>query len=210
MTVSTAKKPERKGVVTLKKVRLSFPHLFEPTASKEDGPKKYRATFLMDPKTPEGKANLAALKVAFDTASLGVWKTKEKADKIRAQLISQRSGVRNGDDCTNKEGDTYAGYEGMMALGTTNARKPKVLRRDKSHIDSSDAADIYGGCYVNAVVAVWATNDDKKHGGNGLFATLEIVQYHSKGEPFGAGALDEDDYLEDMGEEEDDDDDGLL
>jgi len=205
----TDKKPAREGVVTLKNVRLSFPHLFTPTASIEDGPKKYRATFLIDPNTEHGKANIKAIKAAMDKAALGVWKTKEKADKIRAKLDSDRSGLRDGEDATNKEGDVYAGYEGMMFIGATNGKKPKVLRRDKSPIDSSEAAEIYGGCYVNAVISIWATNQEK-HGGNGIFATLEIVQYYKKGEPFGAAELDEDDYLEDMGEEEDEDEDGLV
>lgn len=199
----TDKKAAREGVVTLKKVRLSFPHLFEPTASIENGPKKYRAAFLIDPSTEEGKANLKVLNAAIDKAAVGVWKTKEKADKIRAKLDSDRSGLRDGEDATNKEGDVYAGYEDMKFITASNGKKPKVLRRDKSVIDSSEAAEIYGGCYVNAVVSVWATNQEK-HGGNGIFFTLEIVQYHSKGEPFGAAELDEDDYLEDMGEEEED------
>ncbi|MDX0622848.1 DUF2815 family protein [Sinorhizobium medicae] len=205
----TDKKPQREGIVTLKNVRLSFPHLFEPSASIEDGPKKYRATFLMDPKTTDGKANIAKLKAVIDKAALGVWKTKEKADKIRAKLDSDRSGLRDGDDATNKEGDVYAGYEDMMFIGATNGRKPKVIRRDKSVIDSSEASEIYGGCYVNAVISVWATNQEK-HGGNGIFATLEIVQYAKKGEPFGAAELDEDDFLDDMGEEEEEEEDGLV
>lgn len=198
-------KAKREGVVTLKNVRLSFPHLFEPTASIEDGPKKYRAAFLIDPNTESGKANLKVLNAAFDKAALGVWKTKEKADKIRNKLDSDRSGLRDGEDATNKEGDVYAGYEGMKFITASNGKKPKVLRRDKSVIDSTEAAEIYGGCYVNAVVSVWATNLEK-HGGNGLFATLEIVQYAKKGEPFGAAELDEDDYLDDMGDEDEDDD----
>lgn len=201
-------KAKREGVVTLKNVRLSFPHLFEPTASVEGGPKKYRAAFLIDPTSESGKANLKVLNAAIDKAALGVWKTKEKADKIRAKLDSDRSGLRDGEDATNKDGDVYAGYEDMKFITASNGKKPKVLRRDKSVIDSTEAAEIYGGCYVNAVVSVWATNQEK-HGGNGIFFTLEIVQYAKKGEPFGAAELDEDDYLDDMGDE-DDDDDGLV
>lgn len=198
----TDKKPTREGIVTLRDVRLSFPHLFEPTASVEDGPKKYRATFLMDPETESGKKNIAAVEAAIKKAATGVW--KGNADKIRAKLDSDRSGLRDGDDCTNQAGDVYSGYEGMKALGATNARKVKVLRRDKTVIDSTEAAEIYAGCYVNAVVSIWAT-DQKKHGGNGVFATLEIVQYLRKGEPFGAAELDEDDYLEAMDDEEEED-----
>lgn len=207
--MTEAKKPTREGIVTLKDVRLSFPHLFEPTASIEDGPKKFRATFLMDPESEAGQKNIKLIKAAMDKAALGVWKTKEKADKIRAKLDSDRSGLRDGDDCTNKDGDVYMGYEGQMVIGATNGKKPKVLRRDKSVIDSTESAEIYAGCYVNAVISIWATNQEK-HGGNGIFATLEIVQYLRKGEPFGAAELDEDDYLDSMDDEEDDDDDNLV
>lgn len=199
----TDQKAAREGVVTLKNVRLSFPHLFEPTASVEDGPKKYRATFLMDPETDDGKANIKKLEAAIKKAATGVW--KGNADKIRAKLDNDRSGLRDGDDCTNQAGDVYSGYEGQKVIGATNGRKVKVLRRDKSNIDSTEAAEIYAGCYVNAVISIWAT-DQKKHGGNGIFATLEIVQYAKKGEPFGASELDEDDYLDDMGDEDEDDD----
>ena len=206
---ATEKKPQREGIVTLKKVRLSFPHLFKPSASIEKGPEKFRATFLIDPSTPEGKANIKVINAAMDKAALGVWKTKEKADKIRAKLDDDRSGLRDGNDASNKNGDPYAGYEDMMYIGSTNGKKPKVLNRDKSPIDSSDAAIIYAGCYVNAVISIWATNQEK-HGGNGIFATLEIVQYHSRGEPFGAAELDEDEYLDDMGEEEEGEEDELV
>lgn len=196
-------KPQREGIVTLKDVRLSFPHLFEPTASVEDGPKKYRATFLMDPETESGKKNIAAIEAAIKKAAAGVW--KGNADKIRAKLDSDRSCLRDGEDATNSSGDVYSGYEGMKFVSATKGTKPKVLRRDKTVIDSTEAAEIYAGCYVNAVVSIWAT-DQKKHGGNGIFATLEIVQYARKGEPFGAAELDEDDFLDDMGDEDDDDD----
>lgn len=208
--MTEAKKAQREGIVTLKKVRLSFPHLFEPSASKEDGPKKYRATFLMDPNTPEGKANIKVIQAAMDKAWKGVFNklSEEKSKKLRDKLDSDRSGLRDGDDATNKAGDVYSGYESMMYIGSTNGRKPKVLRRDKSVIDSTEAAEIYAGCYVNAVLSIWAT-DKEKHGGAGIFATLEIVQYHSKGEPFGAAELDEDDYLDAMDDEEDDDEDAI-
>lgn len=197
-------KNQREGVVVLKDVRLSFPHLFTPTASIENGPVKFRAAFLIDPETETGKENIKKLEAAMNKAAVTVWKTKEKADKIRARLDSDRSGLQDGENATNKDGDVYNGYEGMRFIKATNGRKPKVLRRDKSIIDSSEEAEIYGGCYVNAVVSIWAT-DSQKHGGNGIFATLEIVQFARKGEPFGATALDEDDYLEDMGDEEEDD-----
>ncbi len=48
----------RPGQLVLKNVRLSFPHLYVPTKSTEDGALKYRAAFLIDPETAQGKANI--------------------------------------------------------------------------------------------------------------------------------------------------------
>ena len=159
----------------------------------------------MDPETEDGAANIEIIEKAIMKAAKGVW--KDKAEKVLKTLKVDRAGLRNGDECTNSEGDVYSGYEGMMAISATNGKKVKVLNRDKSRIDPDDAAIIYAGCYVNAVISIWAT-DQKKHGGNGVFATLEIVQYARKGEPFGAAELDEDDYLDEMEEEEEED--GLV
>ena len=45
----------------LKNVRLSFADLFTPV-SKFDGPEKFSACFIIDPKSDDGKANLAGFK----------------------------------------------------------------------------------------------------------------------------------------------------
>ena len=194
---------KRPDVVTLKNVRLYYPHLFEAHASNEDASPKLGASFLIDPTTTDGQANIARIEEALDYAAIKTWKTKDKADKIRKTLLPARTGLRDGDAQVNSDGDQVAGYEGMMFVSASNRKRPKVLRRDKSVIDSTDSAEIYGGCYVNAVLSVWGT-DQKKLGGNGLFFTLEIVQFVKDGEPFGAGPLNEDDYLDDLGDDEDD------
>lgn len=202
-------KPKRAGTVVLENVRLSFPHLHEPSKSSDDGPLKFRATALMDPKTEIGKKNIAKLEAAIKEAAAGVW--KEKADKIRKILEKDRRGLREGETGTNKQGDIYDGYEDMMFIGATNGRRPKVIDRDKSAIELEDIpTKLYAGCYVNMIVSVWATNLDK-HGGNGIFATLELVQFRRDGEPFGAGQVDEDDFDElDMSDDEDEDGDDMI
>lgn len=198
-------KPKRAGTVVLENVRLSFPHLKEPSKSTDDGPLKYRATALMDPDTEIGKKNIAKLEAAIKEAAANVW--KDKADKVRKNLEKDRQGLRDGDGATNGEGDVYSGYEGMKFVSATNSRRPKVIDRDKSPIDPDEIpTKLYGGCYVNMIVSIWATSD-KKFGGNGIFATLELVQYRRDGEPFGAAPVDEDDFDElDMGDEDDDGD----
>ena len=192
----------REGVVVLQSVRLSFPKLFKPEASIEGGTPKFGAAFLMDPETETGKANIKALKAAINAAAKKTW--AEKAEKVMKALDSDRSGLRDGDTATNGEGDVYSGYENMMFVSASNRKRPQVLNRDKTPITEEDNV-IYGGCYVDAVVSVWATAD-KKLGGNGVFATLEVVRFRKDGEAFGASSIDADDYLDDL----DDDDDDMI
>lgn len=190
----------REGVVVLNMVRLSFPKLFKPEASIEGGVPKFGAAFLMDPETETGKANIKKLEAAIKAAATKTW--AEKADKVRKALDSDRSGLRDGDTATNGEGDIYSGYENMQFVAASNRKRPQVLNRDKTPLTEEDGV-IYGGCYVDAVVSVWATAD-KKLGGNGIFCTLELVRFRKDGEPFGAAPIDADDYLDDLDDEEDD------
>lgn len=191
----------RDDVVVLKRVRLGFPQLFEPKASVEGSAEKYSVQPIMDPTTKQGAENIKALEVAFKAAAKKLW--AEKADKIVKTLGADRAGLKDGDTNTNKDGDTWAGFADMMYITASNRKRPQVLNRDKSVIAEKDNV-IYGGCYADVVVSIWATKDQKL-GGNGLFATLELVRFRADGEPFGAAALDADDYLEDLEEEEDED-----
>ncbi|QGH44981.1 hypothetical protein [Bacteriophage Phobos] len=197
-------KKKRLGTIALKLVRLSFPKLFTPESSTEDGPKKYSAGFLIDPSTPEGKANIKALEAERDRIATELW--GDKADKILAKLDADRSLLRDGDDATNQEGDVYDGYEDMMYITASNKRKPQTLDRDKTPVDDEDDI-LYGGCYVDAIVSVWGTTK-KELGGNGIFATLELVRKRREGDRFGAAPVDVDDYLDDLDDE--DEEDGLI
>lgn len=190
----------REGVVVLNMVRLSFPKLWKPEASIEGGTPKFGASFLMDPDSDTGKANIKKLEAAIKAAATKTW--AEKADKVRKALDSDRSGLRDGDSATNGEGDVYSGYENMQFISASNRKRPQVLNRDKTPLTEEDGV-IYGGCYVDAVVSVWATSD-KKLGGNGIFCTLELVRFRKDGEPFGAAPIDADDYLDDLDDDEDD------
>lgn len=198
---------KRDDVVVLKMVRLGFPQLFEAKASVEGSAEKFSLQPIMDPSTAQGKANIAALEVAFKAAAKKLW--AEKADKIVKTLDADRKGLKDGDTNTNKDGDTWAGFADMMYITASNRKRPQVLNRDKTPITEKDNV-IYGGCWADVVVSVWATKDNKL-GGNGMFATLELVRFRKDGEPFGAASLDADTYLDDLDDDEmeDDDDDAI-
>lgn len=191
--------------IILKIARLSFPKLFVPTSSIADGPKKYRASFLMDPETKEGAANIKKCEDTIARLKKDTWKSK--ADKIR--IKEDRLCFGDGDVMgLNQEGELFDGYEGMMVIKAANGKKPTVVDKDRSPIDESDDR-IYGGCFVNAVVRLYTVTGEDK-GGNGIFASLEAVQYKRKGESFGAASVDPDDVFDDESDEDEDEDEDMI
>lgn len=188
------------GLVILKEVRLSFPHLWEPTASVEGGKPKFRASFLIDPKTGTGKDNVKKIEAAIKAAELEVFKKSPMAYKN-----PDRRCLKDGNTQTNqKTGEIYDGYENMMVISASNGKRSfSVVDRDRTTLTEKDTRP-YAGCYVNAVVRIWATKDPKL-GGNGVFASLEGVQFLKDGEPFGAAPVDPNDVFADESGSTDDD-----
>lgn len=193
------------GEVVLKKVRLSFPKLWKKEAATEDATPKYGASFLLDPNTPEGKANIRACREAIKAVQ------EDKFKKV-VKLKPGREGLMDGEECiSDNTGEPYSGYEGMMVVAAKNGNKFPIVDRARRPLDEEDGV-IYAGCYVNAVIRFYGV-DDPKRGGKGVFASLEAIQFHSDGEAFGAGAIDVDEYFDEFEDDEesyDDDDDGLV
>lgn len=192
---------KRNDILTLKRVRLSFPSLFEMKKTSEEGKPKYSVAGLMDPNTETGKANIAAVKAMQTRLAKQTW--KDNWEKVLKAMEWDRRLLRPGERATNAEGDVYAGYEGMYFVTASNTRSIKVLNRDKSAAGPNDQEKFYGGCYADLVLSCYTVTDRKK-GGNGIFATIEIVRWVADGEAFGAAPVDEDDYLDDLDDDEDD------
>lgn len=185
------------GEVKLRDVRLSFEHVFVPTASVKDGPKKYRASFLIDPSSPEGKKAIREIERAISEVENEVW------GKTGVKFKDDRTCYLDGDDCTNSSGDVYDGYDGMKVIKAANSRRPVIKDRDGKTPLGEEDGKIYSGCYVNAIVRLYGIKDADK-GGNGLFASLEGLQFVRHGKAFTARGL-SDDAFEDLGGDDDDD-----
>lgn len=191
--MAKTKDPRR---VYLKNVRLSYPHLHERQKANEDAAPKFSAAFLIDPNTKTGKANLAQIKAAVQAA-------REQAgipDKVK--IKSDRLCYFKGDDNTDDEGNIKAGYEGMMCIKASNKDPVRLLTRKKGEVEA-DKSPFYGGCYVEAMLGLYAT---KKGGSWGIFASLDGVRFWDDGEPFGKEAISDDEWDDD---DDDDDDDGF-
>ena len=170
--------------IMLKNVRLSFPKLHEPEVN-DKGEKEYKAAFIMDPETKEGKANITALEKAVEECIVAKWADKRpKGMKISA--------LKNGDETTRDE------YEGMFVCNATNKIKPGIFGPSRETLEA-ESGKPYGGCYVNAKIDVHAWSNDN---GKGVRASLLGVQFWKDGPAFAGGrAASADDF--EMAEAED-------
>lgn len=176
--------------VKLQEVRISFPQLFNPQAFEQNTP-KYNATFLFG----AGSQNAKVLDAAVQQVAKGLW--GEKTEQIFKSLrTNNKMLVRDGDDKEHLDG-----YTGQLFIKASNISRPTVLHKDKTPLTEQDGV-IYGGCYVNAVIDVYAF---EKSGIRGVFAKLLGVQFVRDGDSFsGAAKIAEDDF-DDLSTEEADD-----
>lgn len=151
---------------TLENVRLSFPSLFRK-ATFNGVETKYEGTLLLDKDTH--KKAIAEIDKSIKAMI---------ADNLKgAKLGPDKICMRNGDDVD------YAGYAGMMSFKASNKKRPLVVNKDRTPVVEDDNI-IYGGCYVNAVVELWAQSNEY---GKRINANLMGIQFVRDGEPFASG-----------------------
>lgn len=178
--------------------RLSFEHLFVASASVKDGPKKYRTNVLIDPSTKEGKKDIALIENAMDEVKEEIWPGKNP--KFKADRVF----FMDGEDMVDADGEIRDGYDGMKFIKLSNDKRPKLRDRDGQTDLTQDDDKIYSGANVIVYGRVYGIKDPDK-GGNGLFASVDAVQFVKHGEKFGGGGI-SDDEIENLGDDEDDGD----
>jgi hypothetical protein len=180
--------------LVIRNARLSFPDLYTAVQYQNQGPFNYRATFLVPADGKMKKEIAAAIRqVAAD-------KFGAKADAILKEAVAK------GKICflDGSEKD-YNGYDGQFYLVATRqdtAGAPVVVDRAKQRLAES-SGQIYSGCYVNAVVEIWAQSNTF---GKTVRCTLVSVQKIADGESFGGAAPATDEGLDDLGFDESADD----
>lgn len=195
----------------LKDVRLSFPDLAEPKAyqDKPGGAKRWGATLLVPQGSDQAKAIDAAIVSVLTEKLAGKFKKPEQLKAKIAEIMADKKAT-----CwANGDAKPYDGYEGMMALTAyryEDKGRPIVMDNDKSPLYAADnslmpgkGGRLYGGCYVNAKVEIWA--QDNTHG-QGVRATLMVIQRNRKGDAFGGGAAPSDDGFDEVADGSDADD----
>lgn len=195
-----SKKELKLGQVLLKDVRLSFAQIWHASSVIPGSAPKYSANFIIDPSTPQGKASLKAAQAAVEAVERD--KFKRKDIKYKEGRLALKEG---NEQVSSSTGEVYAGYEDMMVVSAGSRTRFPIIDRDRTPLTEDDGKP-YSGCYVNALVQFYAVDGADK-GGRGVFAGIDAIQFVREGESFGAGAVNTDDYFDDLGFSEGEDDD---
>lgn len=214
--------------LTIKNVRLSFAHLFQPQEQEnDDGEKRYtyNASCLIPKKLSDGSANPQVKEIvdAMKSAVEATWPGQKKV------IPSERRCFRDGEPIDPDTVDEsvagsgtrvplYDGYAGHYYLSTNRGVKakdspnplqllgPKKTAKDangKPCFPTLTEADgmLYSGCYADVIVNIYGY-DGKGKNPDRINASLEAVKFRAHGEAFGAKPVDANSLFD---EEEDDD-----
>lgn len=167
------------GHLILNDVRASYLYVHEayisPPTPQNPRPKPvFTGHFLMPPNHPD------LPKIAAAIEAVGAAKWRDQWPAVKAAL--------KGQDrlCLHKGDITKAGkpeYAGLFYLGASNERRPTVVDGDRTPLTNADGRP-YSGCYVNAIVEIWAMDNQF---GKRINATLTGVQFLRHGDAFSAG-----------------------
>lgn len=173
--------------VKLSNVRLAFPAIWEPKAVNGEGAPRFSAAFPIQPKSENAKALDDAMR------AVAITKWGQKALPIFNELrLKGRVAFREA--ALAKDGETYEGFEGMFTLNASNKTRPTILDRDRSPLTEADGRP-YAGCYVHAIVEVWAQDNQW---GKRINCTLKGLQFVRDGEAFAGGAAASENEFDDL------------
>jgi len=164
--------------IQLKNVRTSFFNGFEASSYSADQEKKFSSHFLFERGSAVHKAVQAELKRVAEEK----WGAKAEAT-LKALVVQDKVCLRDGDKKVTAEGEAVDGYEGALYVTASSKKRPTIVDRDQSPLTEADGRP-YSGCYVNAIIDVWA--QDNKFGKR-INAQLMGVQFVADGESFGGG-----------------------
>ena len=191
--------------VTLKGLRLAFPHIWEPQQpQKAGGEAAYNGSFIF-PLTDSDKSVAAVANEEL-----------KKAQAAMQQVAVEKWGAKAGDvfktlrakgDICLLDGATkaeYDGFDGNKYVSARNKAKPVIVATKKfngkvitvdegnnAYIDGQRLRDLpfdvkapYSGCYVNVTLDIWAQDNQY---GKRINAKLLAIQFDKDGEAFSGG-----------------------
>ncbi len=158
--------------VKLKKVRLAFPVLWEPKEfTPGDGKPRFDATFLVEP----GSENDLAIRAAITTTAKETFGKTAETNLNAWKFNSNKFAYQDGNTKPDLDG-----FPGLWFLGAHSKVQPTLIGPDRAPLSKASGKP-YSGCYVNAIVNIWA-----QEGSNpGIRATVTGIQFSADGPAFG-------------------------
>ena len=166
--------------------RLSYPKMFTPQAFDDGGPKRFEATFLLDPSNPDHAAKIKEIKIATRALMTEAFGPDFDPKELRDRVCFGEG---------NKKAKIPDGYADMFFVNTANTTRPAVANRSGGPVVEGDEQCPYGGCFVNGTFTFWAQNNKF---GKRINANLRGVQFVKDGEAFGREPINAEDEFEAM------------
>lgn len=177
--------------IKLKMARLAFPELFTPGTVNGEGEPAYSASFIIEKDHPQH----AEINAAIEAEAKAKWGAKAAAI-LTAARKTDKVCLHDGD------GKPYEGFAGNDYISARNPVRPKLKALNgRDDLQQSDGV-LYSGCYVMAVLELWAQDNSY---GKRVNATVLGVQFMQDGDAFTGGGTASDDDFDDLGSAEADD-----
>lgn len=163
--------------------RLSYAHLFQPAADL-NGNEKYSASFIFDKKDTKTKSRL--------DAAIEDFLSQPETQKILGKTRNFAHPLVHDGDTDRPGDDAYKGSYYINAKSNPD-HKPRILNFDREEI--VDPAEVYSGCYVQAVLNLYAYN---KGGNKGIGASIAAVRKVRDGKPLTGATVTDSDFDDDL------------
>ena len=161
------------------KVRLSYANIWTPKSFNGQAP-KYTANLII-PKSDE--KTIGKIKATFEALK----KDPVSINKWGGKVTNLNIPLRDGDEERSQDAAYANSY--FMNVSTAEAYPPRIVDRNKQEI--LDHAEVYSGCYVQAVINFSAYNNA---GNKGIGAYLQGIRKLADGEPLTSSIATDDDF----------------
>lgn len=174
-------------VIRLESVRISYPHIYTPSAFEEGDPKKFSAKFLLDPSDPNHAAKIKEIKLEAAKLMREEFGPDFKAAGLKGVCFA------DGNTRVDDQGDVKEGYADMWVIGASEFTRTAVANRTGDPVVEGEPQAPYGGCYVNATITLWTQNNKW---GKRINANLRGTQFVKDGDAFGRAPISAEDEFE--------------
>jgi len=157
--------------ILIKSARAAFLNVFKAAAFAGTENYSYSGTFIFPPDSPNVKV------IEDEISKVAGEKWGAKAPAIIAKLRNKNAlALHDGDEKADIDG-----FAGQMYLSARNTVRPTVVHKDNTPLTEADGV-IYSGCYVHAIVEIWAQDNQF---GQRINASLLGVRFSRDGPAFG-------------------------